>query len=223
MNNNSLGENTENTARKNGLNRWVCAFAHEHQFKPLTVKITIALLCALLFAFVMLGIGSVTLIDSKPTALGLKNIGELATQAGYFTSVQVIREARDIWGLEVPFTQSSYIFSYDGIIKAGIDFENVEMNVDERNHTISVKLPEIRVLNVSVDEDSLVVYDEDKSIFTPLTVDKMNSAIADLKLEAEKTAIENGLLDNARSNAEILISGYLASLYDLQVYSIIFE
>ena len=39
-------------------------------------------------------------VSSKVTAFNLKDIGELATQAGYFTTVQTIRKSREVLGIE---------------------------------------------------------------------------------------------------------------------------
>ncbi len=48
--------------------------------------------------------------DSKTTKLGFENIGELATQSAYVTEVNVTENARDLFGLEIPFTQSKTNF-----------------------------------------------------------------------------------------------------------------
>ena len=42
--------------------------------------------------------------------------------------------------MEIPFTQSKYIFSYDVEVKAGFDFTQIEWSLND--HTIEVKLQE---------------------------------------------------------------------------------
>jgi len=172
---------------------------------------------------VILGSRVLFVTGGRTTTLGLKDIGELATQAGYYTNVEVIEGSKELWGWSVPFTQSKYIFSYDGMIKAGIDFSEVEVLVNELTQTITVRIPPIRILSNEIAADSLEVYDESRSIFTPLTLDTVNMAQGELKKEAEETAIENGLLENARMNAEMLIKGFLAGAYDLEKYKLNFE
>ena len=161
-------------------------------------------------------------IRSDVTKLGLDSIGELATQAGYFTSVQSINSSRSLWGIEIPFTQSSYIFSYDGVIKAGIDFEKVTVDVNNIRKVINVALPEPYIISTEIDLDSLEVYNQAESIFTPLRVENMNEAMNELKSEAEASAIKNGLLENAKDNAKTLIKGFLAASYDMNTYSVVF-
>jgi len=159
---------------------------------------------------------------SKTTSFGLKNIGELATQAGYFTTVQSISKARELWGWEVPLTQSNYVYSYDGTIKAGVDFGEIETEVDEAKHVITVRFPEFRILSTEIDEDSFKIYNDGTNLFTTLRVEDVNRSNAELKNEAKQTALNNGILENARANAEALVKGYLAGMYDLSVYTIQF-
>ena len=40
---------------------------------------------------------------------------------------------------------------------------------------------------------------------------------------AEETAIANGLLENARSNAETILKGFFTKAYDLDKYTLTFE
>ena len=40
---------------------------------------------------------------------------------------------------------------------------------------------------------------------------------------AEADAIANGLLENARKNAEVILTGFFANEYNLQNYELIFE
>ena len=44
-----------------------------------------------------------------------------------------------------------------------------------------------------------------------------------LRKQAEKDAIANGLLDNAKSNAEVMLKGFFAQEYDLKDYKLVFE
>ncbi|MBQ6374349.1 MAG: DUF4230 domain-containing protein [Clostridia bacterium] len=184
-------------------------------------------IAAIILAALAIGSGSVfatmTHISSKPTRLSFKNIGELATQAAYFTSVQDISKTRTVLGINVPFTTSKYIFSYDGTIKAGLDFEAIELVADDATKTLTVRLPEAGILSTEIDTDSLKIYDERKNVFSPLKLDNINESLAKLKQEAQASAIENGILDNAVENAKVLIRGFLSSAYDLDVWTVDFS
>lgn len=160
---------------------------------------------------------------AKTTKLGFSDIGELATQVGYFTNVQVIEGDHKLWGLTIPLTRSKAIFSYDGTIKAGIDFSQIEYQVDNSSHTVTVHLPEVQVFDVTVDEDSLMVYDERVSIFTPIKIDDFSDARAQMQETVRNDAVENGLLDQAEENAKRLIQSFLATEYNPGEYQYVFD
>ncbi len=156
---------------------------------------------------------------SRTVSLRLKNLGELTTQSCTYTNVQVIRNSRQVLGITVPFTQSHYIYSYDGEIKAGIDFSKVTFAVDEPNRQITISMPPVQVFSNEIDQDSLTIYDEEKNIFTPLKLTNLNDSLTQLKTESEASAVANGLLENAMTNAETLVISFLSSAYDPEVYS----
>ena len=164
-----------------------------------------------------------TSYTSRTVEMRLSDIGELVTQAGYFTNVQTISGSRELFGIEMPFTQSRYIYSYDGIIRAGMDFSDVKLDVSELTHKIYVTLPEVRIISVDLDESSLKVYDQQDSIFTPLKVETMNESMITMKDQARISAVENGIRKNAEENARQLLKGFLAATYDLSVYEVVFR
>ncbi len=187
----------------------------------------VALLTLLLIAAVavaaLFGTGVLKTVSANITAFGLRDMGELATQAGYFTSVQNIRQAREFLGITIPGSQSNYVFSYDGVIRAGLDFRDIGIRVEEPAHIIRITLPEIRILSVEIDENSFRLYNDGENIFTPLRMEDVNQAMTELKNKARETALANGILENARTNAEQIIRAFLAGCYDLNVYTIVFE
>ncbi len=160
---------------------------------------------------------------SRVVNFGLRDIGELATQEGFFTSVQSIQKDRNVLGITVPGTNSRYIFSYDGVVKAGLNFDEIQFDTNEELKTVLVKMPEVRILSVVVDENSLVIYDETKNVFSPLKVTDLNQAMIGMKEEITEKAIHNGILDSARTNAELLVKGFLINTYPADTYTITFE
>ena len=186
--------------------------------------LVISIICVILFlVMIYFSMKDTTTINSRTVNFGLKDIGELATQAGYFTNVQVISGSRQLLGYDIPLTRNKYIYSYDGIIKAGIDFGSIEVNVDDTLHKIMVKLPEVKILSIEIDENNFEIYDERNNIFNPLPLNDMNLSLIALKKEAQENAVSKGLLKSTRSNAEILIKGFLAGSFDMQKYSVEFE
>ena len=186
----------------------------------LSLKAVKIILIIIVIALLLLGIGKFFSTKSKTTKIGFEDIGELATQVSRSTEISTIEGSRDLFGVEIPFTQSKYIFSYDVEIKAGFDFTQIEWSLND--HTIEVKLSETQILSSALVPDSFEVYLEDESIFREITLDETNEAIQELVENAEKEAVANGLLDNARANAETILTGLFASAYDMDEYEIVF-
>lgn len=183
--------------------------------------VLIALVVVLAITVVGLGFKVTHTTESKTTKLGFEDIGEFATQSAYCTEVSSTANARKLFGHNLPFTQSNIVFSYDVVIKAGYDFSAITWDVHDT--TITVKLPEVKVLSCEVKEDSFKKYVEDESIFTPFTLDDNNNAMKALKETAQTDAIANGLYENARSNAETMLTTFFSSAYDMDQYTIEFQ
>lgn len=203
----------EETPKKRG---WLTGLLYWH----LLPRVLGILLVILLAAAVSLGAKTVLSADGRTARLGFEDIGELATQSAYCTEVEVTEASRELFGVTIPFTQSKYIYSYDVVIKAGLDFTDVSWS--QQDGTIRVTLPEIRVLSNEIDLDSLKVYHEDESLFRNITLEENNAALADLKARAEQDAIGNGLLEEARDNAQQILTAFFANQYDLTEYRLEF-
>ena len=182
--------------------------------RSLSSKVFVVILVVIVFCIGIYGGKKIASTESKTTKLGFEDIGELATQIAYCTEVVVTEADRKLFGLQIPFTQSKYIYSYDMEIKAGINFTEVEWKVNNDTKEIEVSLPEVKVLSREIDQDSFRVYHEDESIFRQVSLQENNEALKEMQEKAEADAIANGLLENARSNAEIILKGFLEAEYE---------
>lgn len=206
----------KNRKEKKTKNSKVSRFVSRNFGTILKLAILIAIVAA-----IGAGVRVINVSESKTTKIGFEDIGEMATQSAYCTEVNVTEDAKELYGMRIPFTQSKYIYSYDIVIKAGYDFNEIEWK--EKNKTIEVKLPEAKVLSNELDMDSFKVYHEEESIFSKITLEENNDAVKKMKLNAQENAIANGLLENARSNAETMLTGFFADEYDLDEYKIVFK
>lgn len=213
------GENImPNTESAPAQNRW-----NFHLPKsPLLRKVLGILVIAVVIVVALSLVRSSLFTDQKSTKLGFEDIGELATQSAYCTQVNVTEADREFFGISIPFTQSKYIYSYDVVIKAGYDFDGITWGFKDDN-TIVVHLPEPKIISSDILPDSFEVYLEDESIFRQITLTETNTALQELEENAEKDAIANGLFENARANAETILTGFFANVYNPEEYNIEFE
>ena len=83
-----------------------------------------------------------TTISGETIREGLNDIGELATEEYFFTRVETFDKSKNIKGIKIPFTESKFVYSYDGIVKAGIDFADVSVEKDDLKKIITITLPD---------------------------------------------------------------------------------
>lgn len=176
---------------------------------------------AVLILVLILGTYRTDFLIGKSTKLGFEDIGELVTQAAYCTQVQTTGGNRKLFGMDIPFTESKCIFSYDVILKAGVDFSEVKWKV--KGSTIEVTVPPAKVLSAEIDLDSFQIYHEAESIFRKITMEDTNEALTNLEAEATQTATANGLLDLAQKNAENILTSFFSQAYDTSEYKLQFS
>ena len=150
-------------------------------------------------------------IDTVVLQNQLSEIRELATVTYAYTNMAQFESSSDFYGVKIPFTTKSFILTYDGTIKAGVDLEGAEVSVSGTTVTISHE----------IDEDSMEVFDEKTSIFNPFTVEDFTSFQSDQKAAMEEKALSRGLLEEARAKAvssvEQLFAAALPETYTVTV------
>lgn len=151
---------------------------------------------------------------------GLMDIGELATEEYYFTRVETYDSSKNFKGFKVPFTQSKFVYSYDGVVKAGIDFANITVVKDDLAKVITVTLPKSDILDCNIDTDTFKLYDEKNSVFNKFSVTDFNNTLDKMLDEAKADAIDKGVLERADENAKMIIKNFLLSTYTVDDYYI---
>lgn len=152
--------------------------------------------------------------STEMSAVVLKNrlteISEFASLTYSYTNMAEFENSKDFYGIKVPFTTKSFIITYDGTIKAGVDLDKAEVDVSGKKITIT--LPAAEILSHEIDEDSLEIFDENTSIFNPLKVSDYNTFNKEQKAEMEKKATDKGLLTEAGKKAADAIDDFISQL-----------
>ncbi len=194
------------------------------RFGRLKRRVTLALVLVVALAAAFLLGGALAGQESEPeitsALLGqrLAEIQELATQEYHYTNMGRFQNQLDFYGWKVPFTTKSFIVAYDGVIKAGVDLSQMEVTVQDK--TITVTLPEGKILSHEIDENSLEVFDESKNIFNPIRIEDYTGFTADQRASMEERATEEGLLTAASERARTLVEQFIAALPNAQEYTI---
>lgn len=141
----------------------------------------------------------------------IKSVAELATFEYLFTDAAEFSDSKQIKNWNIPFTEKSFILRWDGEIKAGVDLEQVNIEVNKEEKTILVTLPAAKILSYSIDSDSVEVLNEKDNIFNNISVNDKVKFDAKTEEAMKKRAVENGLLEKAQKNAEDILERLIQS------------
>jgi len=154
----------------------------------------------------------------------IQNIGELATVEYLFTDAARFSDSKQLGNWEVPFTEKSFTMKWDGVIKAGIQVDQILIEANEDDGIITVTLPAAQILSYEVDNDSVEILDEKNNIFNKISVNDKVQLDASTEEEMKDRAIRNGLLEKAQQNAEDIITRLLTANSAIgDHYTIVFE
>lgn len=156
-------------------------------------------------------------LKAETVKLQLNDTGELDTQVAYAKEVgEPKKDDLDVLGIRIPFTGAKKLFSVPFTIKAGMDFSEVNLEVDDSSRIIKIKLPEVEVHSCEGDYKDAYVWDESNSVFQSISLPDTFEELSKMKETAIQDAINNGLLDNAEENAKVLIEGFVSQGFNLK-------
>ena len=137
-------------------------------------------------------------------------IQELALVKYNYSGVIGYKDFLKILKINVPLTEKSFLLKYNGYIKAGVDFENMKVEVSGKD--VHISLPRARILDTMIDEKSIRVYNESMNAFNPLTIADYNKAIVKEKDNMVIDAISQGILKDATKQAEVVLTSIMKDM-----------
>ena len=152
---------------------------------------------------------------------GLANMGVLITQEYYFTQVETYTKEKNIF-LIIP-SSSGFMYSYDGAVLAGVDFEKIGIQTDEDRKVVTVDLPPSEIQAVTIDRDTFKIYSEKESIWNPLKLEDYNISLAEFEDAAKEKALGSGILERSDQQAQKLVSEFIVSLPATNGYTVEFK
>lgn len=160
-------------------------------------------------------------VDTKIIEDGLSDMGFLVTQEYYFTQVERYTKETRLFGL-VP-SESEILYSYDGSVQAGIDFEKIEITKDDDTKKLTVTLPPSEINAVIIDEKSFKAYSEKDYLWNRIQLEDYSRSRVQFENAARKKAIDSGILDRADDQAMKLVMNFIRSIPDAADYTVAFE
>ena len=155
-----------------------------------------------------------------------KDIEEIAFQEATIKEIGKIHKPMELGKYEVDtfLTTSDYVFSYNAVIKAGYDLENIKDDGgNELTQTITVTLPKASILDSYLDEKSYVQYWEGEKITANVGLEDFHKEKKKMLKEAKQDAIKGGLYEKTSDHAKVIISDYIHSLEGYENYNVVFK
>ena len=134
----------------------------------------------------------------------LQEVAELTLYKMRYSDIATIKKKK--------LTAKAYsIVRYVGTVRAGIaDISAAEIFISPNGKTIDVILPRSEILGNDI--SSQEVFDEQRSIFLPITTQEIFDEIDAAKEQVAAELLEDGLLDDSDERAQKLVTHALAQL-----------
>ena len=187
------------------------------KFKHIAVLFVIiaVIITALMIKIKIFNKKSEPTIISKATLEKVINVSDLSTFEAIYNGVAAVANEENPENID-------YYVSYEAKVKAGIDFELVEVEVNETDKVITVTLPEVKITDVDVDIASLdYIFMNNKANTQTVSAQAYKKCIKDVTKESNSTdEIYESARQNARNIVEALISPFVEQLdseYKLEI------
>lgn len=112
--------------------------------------------------------------------------------------------------IDLPWTWNSFWYRYCGTIKAGINLRTAEFDQDENDPsklTITLDQPYLISNTPEYGPDKSGVLEENNNVFNPIDIKDVDAFQRQCIERSEQDAVEGGIYDDARTNAEENLRG----------------
>lgn len=173
----------------------------------------------------------VPLPSEDPVSLTVSHVKEILAPASdlittkySYTDADVYENYKELFNMRLPMTTNKVVFTYSGTIGFGVDMSKVSSYLDSDNKTITIALPEIEIKYNEIDPESFEYYNVSTTIFNQLKMEDSTDLIATLLKEKERQVLnDKRVMDESRSNTELILKSLLSSSDLTKDYKVIFK
>lgn len=153
-----------------------------------------------------------------------EDASDLITTRYRYKDADTYSNTKQLGNVNLPFTTSEYVYTYEGTISLGIDVSQIGFSVDNTHEEIEVSMPDVRIVANEIDADSFEYYSSKTTVFNMTEMEDITNLIAVLKTaKADKVMADEELLADARNRAESVIENLIAKSDLAAGYEIIFK
>ena len=144
-------------------------------------------------------------VFNKSTLERIINVSELSTFTAVYNGIARVANEKKPEKID-------YYVSYEATVNAGIDFQKVEISMDEEQKTITLKVPEAHITNQSVEMSSLdFIFLNQKADKSGVTEAAYKACEEDVRQESEQ---QTAICELAKQNAENVLKALTKPIVD---------
>lgn len=126
---------------------------------------------------------------------------ELVGASQNYSIVEKATDTNTFFNLfDIPFTQNSFWYRYNGTIKAGVDMSNAGFH--QTGDTITVELDQPYIISNTPDMETSGVLEENNNILNPIHIEDVDEFQRLCIQQSEQNVLEGGLMEETRDNVE---------------------
>ncbi len=151
--------------------------------------------------------------------------GELVSASQDYTYVDKVTDSnRDLFNqFDVPFTENSFWYRYSGTLKAGVNLKTAAIEQDSEDSTVlNITLDQPYIVSNTPNMDLSGMLEENNNLINPISIQESDAFQKECIERSEQEAMNGGLLEEARTNAEKQITNLYNAAFDEGKYTINF-
>lgn len=154
----------------------------------------------------------------------IESVSELITEKYHYREVgKDEKEGTKVGKLTVPGTAELTLIIYSGTISAGIDVSEIECDIDQEKKSITITMPEPKIVAHEIDESSIESYDVKSAVFSKKSYQDYAEKIAEFKETKIEELTEDGtFFDSVKEGAQETLTTLLTASALTKDYEIVF-
>jgi len=171
----------------------------------------IIIICVTICSHILYKFNNDTYKDNTTVLNTITKVIELNTVKYNYSNVITVQKDKSFKNIKIPFTNKSFIIKYNGIIKGGIESQDINI-VKNTGNEISIEIDKCRILDHYIDDENIYVYDASNSIFNKLEAQEVLDELNASKKEYEQKIINEGFMEEIKNITKVSLVNMLENI-----------
>ena len=171
----------------------------------------IIIICVTICSYILYKFNNDTYKDNTTVLNTITKVIELNTVKYNYSNVITVQKDKSFKNIKIPFTNKSFIIKYNGIIKGGIESQDINI-VKNTGNEISIEIDKCRILDHYIDDENINVYYASNSIFKKLEAQEVLDELNASKKEYEQKIINEGFMEEIKNITKVSLVNMLENI-----------